>query len=451
MGNSASRVEKTLGQAVPEHERYFGLENFGNTCYCNSVLQALYFCQPFRDGIRERIQSHLAATGGGLTPTPTTSTAMMTTGPIGLATNSPTTTSQAAVAPVPQEETLMSCLCDLFGSIAAQKRRTGVMAPRKFVARLRKENELFRGYMHQDAHEFFNYLVNTLVELLQREIKDARQLQQASRKSSAASGSAAAAAAPTSSSAPTAKEIKTWVHDIFEGTLTNETKCLTCESVSSKDESFLDLSIDIEQHSSITSCLRNFSATETLQSDQKYFCEQCCALQEAQKRMRVKKLPKVLALHLKRFKYIEELQRYRKLHHRVAFPLELRLFETSDEDSAFYDLVSIVVHVGSGPNRGHYIAIVKSHGYWLSFDDDYVDLVEESNLQLYFGSTLDRNDQQSSECGYILFYEARSVDKNSGAAPTAEAAAQATVSAPPSASKQSAPFPSEPQQEGIAV
>jgi hypothetical protein len=44
--------------------------------------------------------------------------------------------------------------------------------------------------------------------------------------------------------------------------------------------------------------------------------------------MRVKKLPKLLALHLKRFKYNETIQRYSKLSYRVVFPLELRLFNT---------------------------------------------------------------------------------------------------------------------------
>ena len=139
------------------------------------------------------------------------------------------------------------------------------------------------------------------------------------------------------------------MHRLFEGVLTSETRCLTCETVSSRDESFLDLSIDIEQNSSVTACLRQFSASEMLCQKNKFFCDGCCDLQEAEKRMKIKKLPNVLALHLKRFKYQEELQKYIKLTYRVAFPMELRLFNTvddTDDPDRLYELYAIVVHVG---------------------------------------------------------------------------------------------------------
>ena len=39
---------------------------------------------------------------------------------------------------------------------------------------------------------------------------------------------------------------------------------------------------------------------------------------------------------------------------------------------AGYGLFAVVVHVGSGPNHGHYVCLVKSHGQWLTYDDDTV-------------------------------------------------------------------------------
>ena len=62
--------------------------------------------------------------------------------------------------------------------------------------------------------------------------------------------------------------------------------------------------------------------------ESKYYCEECCSKQEATKRLRVKKLPQILALHLKRFKYMEHSNRYTKLSYRVVFPWELKLFNT---------------------------------------------------------------------------------------------------------------------------
>ena len=40
--------------------------------------------------------------------------------------------------------------------------------------------------------------------------------------------------------------------------MVNETKCLECETVTSREEAFYDLSLEIEQNCSLTACLRNF-------------------------------------------------------------------------------------------------------------------------------------------------------------------------------------------------
>ncbi|XP_026070884.1 ubiquitin carboxyl-terminal hydrolase 12-like [Carassius auratus] len=368
MGANASALEKEIGpEQFPVNEHYFGLVNFGNTCYCNSVLQALFFCRPFREKVLAyKIQPR-------------------------------------------RKESLLTCLADLFNSIANQKKKVGVIPPKKFISRLRKENELFDNYMQQDAHEFLNYLLNTIADLLQEETSQERQQNgKVVQNGGSGSGGGGGSGSNTSEGETEEKTQQTWVHEIFQGTLTNETRCLNCEAVSSKDEDFLDLSVDVEQNTSITHCLRGFSNTETLCSEYKYYCEQCRSKQEAQKRMRVKKLPMILALHLKRFKYMDQLHRYTKLSYRVVFPLELRLFNTSGDATnpdRLYDLVAVVVHCGSGPNRGHYITIVKSHGFWLLFDDDIVEKIDAQAMEEFFGLTSDIS--KNSESGYILFYQSR--------------------------------------------
>lgn len=360
MGATGSKLEKALGDHFPEGERYFGLENFGNTCYCNSVLQALYFCVPFRDQLLEYYANNKS--------------------------------------PGDAEENLLTCLAELFSQIGSQKKKTGVIAPKRFVQRVKKQNELFRGYAHQDAHEFLNFLLNELVDIVEKEHQAAKDPLGTSPPDKIANG------VKSSQANGVKKEpLVTWVHENFQGILTNETRCLRCETVTARDETFLDLSLDIEQNSSITSCLKNFSSTETLNAEDKFFCDKCCSLQEAQKRMKIKKTPQILVIHLKRFKYMEQLGRYKKLSYRVVFPLELKLNNTVENSDSEYSLFAVVVHVGSGPNHGHYVSLVKSHNHWLFFDDENVEMVDESAVQTSFGSAQEYS--SNTDHGYILFYE----------------------------------------------
>ncbi|CAI7866005.1 unnamed protein product, partial [Closterium sp. NIES-53] len=146
------------------------------------------------------------------------------------------------------------------------------------------------------------------------------------------------------------------------------------------------------------------------------------SLQEAQKRMRIKVPPRVLALHLKRFKFMEQLGRYKKLSYRVVFPLHLRLCNTVDDApgaEAEYSLFAVIVHVGSGPNHGHYVALVKSHSHWLFFDDENVEQIDESLVQTYFGSSQDYS--SNTDHGYFLFYQCMQPELLQG--PGADAAA----------------------------
>ncbi|TFK56352.1 cysteine proteinase, partial [Heliocybe sulcata] len=342
----------------PADCKQFGLENFGNTCYANSVLQALYFCSPFRDLVIQ-YPDHAA---------PFSTSSLPVNG--------------SATNPSEGPPTLFSALRSLFLHISSNPADKGTVAPRAFIDKLKELNELFRSTMHQDAHEFLNYLLNKIVEEMENDRR--------------ANGT-------NTNGHVEDRDAQTLVHRLFEGQLTSETRCLTCETVSSRSESFLDLSIDIEQNSSLTACLRQFSASEMLCQRNKFFCDSCCGLQEAEKRMKIKILPPVLALHLKRFKYQESLGKYIKLSYRVAFPFELRLFNTVDDAEPtadrLYELFAVVVHIGNGPHHGHYITIVKSRAKWYVFDDESVDVIKESDIPKYFGENL-------AGAAYVLYYQA---------------------------------------------
>jgi hypothetical protein len=287
--------------------------------------------------------------------------------------------------------------------------------------------------MHQDAHEFLNYVLNSVVDEVDLFVKKNPDLvkklaieENGNRRNGALENSS-----PDDSRALVKSKTRPldqkWVHDIFEGRLTSETRCLTCETTSQRDEPFLDLSVDLAPHTSVTACLRKFSEEEMLCERNKFHCDTCGGLQEAEKRMKIKRLPRVLALHLKRFKYTEAVatngivggltdgfyaaQRLHKLFHRVVYPFHLRLFDTTDDAAdpdRLYELYAVVVHIGGGPYHGHYVSIVKTHDRgWLLFDDELVEPVDESYVLSFFGGepVPGANDPRQLACAYVLFYQ----------------------------------------------
>lgn len=276
------------------------------------------------------------------------------------------------------DETMLNALKDIFECMVENASQTGIVSPSHLILVLKRQNELFRSMMHQDAHEFFNFLLNSVFESLDEYYKARKQ---------------------AGDSPALEREIR-FSNELFEGLLTSQTKCLCCEKISSRDEKFLDLSIDLENNTSITACLKQFSANEILCEDNKFYCENCSLLQEATKRMVVKKLPEILTLHLKRFKYSEKLNRNVKLFHRVAYPLYLRLFNTLNDGDVVYELYSVVVHIGGGPYHGHYVSLVKTEqSGWLLFDDETVESIDENFVLRFFG------DGPGLASAYILFYQ----------------------------------------------
>ncbi|KAJ2411577.1 hypothetical protein GGI10_004182 [Coemansia sp. RSA 2530] len=284
---------------------------------------------------------------------------------------------------------MFSELKDLFWLISTRTQRTGSLSPQGFIAKLKQSNELFRSNAHQDSHEFLNYLLNEIVENVESINQDMPVK--------------GCTGAPLHG--PKQLQGNTWVHTLFEGLLTNETRCLSCECVTSRDETILDVSVDIHENTSVANCLNQFAAGELLCHDNKFYCDNCGGLQEAERRMRLKRLPNILALHLKRFKYHEVLGRYVKLSYRVNFPTELRVPNTTEEaEDVLYSLSAVVVHLGGGPFHGHYISIVRSGEKWVLFDDDCVEIIKESELSNYFG------DFPNFGSGYVLFYERTDFD-----------------------------------------
>lgn len=99
--------------------------------------------------------------------------------------------------------------------------------------------------------------------------------------------------------------------DYFQGQYLSQLRCLECNSTSTTYNAFSILSLPIPQKLGnpnvpvlLDECLKEFTATELLDDNNKWHCSSCKKFTKLTKKITITRLPEVLIIHFKRFKMI---------------------------------------------------------------------------------------------------------------------------------------------------
>ena len=139
-----------------------------------------------------------------------------------------------------------------------------------------------------------------------------------------------------------------------------------------------------EKYQSIKDCFDLFFEEENLEDP--LYCHKCQGPEDFSKRYSINRLPYVLILSLKRFKFNQNSNF--KLRQMITYPLyDLELVDGNNKK--IYDLYGVVNHYGN-LRSGHYTAIVKKNKEWYLCNDSKVNKIEENKVM--------------NANAYILFY-----------------------------------------------
>lgn len=127
--------------------------------------------------------------------------------------------------------------------------------------------------------------------------------------------------------------------DQFEGTLAHVVRCLRCGKTSEVDQPFLELDINLIKNGTLEDCMTNSFAVEKLTGDNKYRCQHCRSLQNAERWTIMRQLPAVLNISLMRFKYTNS--------GRVKSKEKIRYKRVMQLGGVTWKLKAAVIHVGT--------------------------------------------------------------------------------------------------------
>ncbi|XP_024182286.1 ubiquitin carboxyl-terminal hydrolase 17 isoform X2 [Rosa chinensis] len=243
------------------------------------------------------------------------------------------------------------------------------LSPIRILSRIHKIGSHLGHGKEEDAHEFLRYAVDTMQSVCLKE---------------------AGAIGPLA-------EQTTLVGMTFGGHLRSKIKCMKCLGKTEQFERMMDLTVEIDGAiGTLEEALAQFTATETLDGDNRFHCNRCKSYEKARKKLTVLEAPNILTIVLKRF----QSRNFEKLDKSVRFPEVLNLspyMDRTSDKSPLYNLYAVIVHLDimNAAYSGHYICYVKnSQGNWFKINDSSVEPVELKRVL--------------SEGAYMLLYARRS-------------------------------------------
>ncbi|CCK69944.1 ubiquitin-specific protease DOA4 KNAG_0D01930 [Huiozyma naganishii CBS 8797] len=201
------------------------------------------------------------------------------------------------------------------------------------------------------------------------------------------------------------------IGDLFQGQYASRLQCKTCGKTSTTYQPFSVLSIPVPSKHiskcSIIDCFDEFTKVENLEVDEQWSCPRCKSKQPSTKKLTITRLPRNLIIHLKRFD-----NRLNKNNILVQYPftLDLTTFWANDFDGKLplnvselptrgqkppfnYKLYGVACHFGS-LYGGHYTAYVDKgiKNGWYYFDDTSCRPIKNSMEPI-------------TSSAYVLFYK----------------------------------------------
>ena len=197
------------------------------------------------------------------------------------------------------------------------------------------------------------------------------------------------------------KNKNSMIVDLFGGQLRTEIRCVKCQNVTSRYDPIMiiDLPIVLAQHVDLYQCFEHSVAIEQSAIDNLYLCEVCHTRTQALQQRTLWKLPPVLVIKLTRFQqhFINGTPHFKKIDQLVDYPLrnlDLSPFVSYPlQSNKKYHLYAICCHSGA-IGLGHYYSVCydPKQDQWINYSDTTISSCHPESLNDAYMFFYVRND-----------------------------------------------------------